>query len=235
MMTANERSRKVVAMPAQPDRDTLRLRVPDRRTPAEAARVVARELARRPRAARWDVKLSPPDRALAMFRENYPGLAERYPPGVLWAVAHGHGQPGARSAPYPCGWCLARAYAKGHGQPLPQLDRLGLAVLGPGCVDCDPPPPPPKPKPKRAVSNVRSPRSRSGTNRTRAARSSTSTTRGRAARAPLTAAAERARVAAYVAGGPMPPSPSRAAYNAAAMRRLGMDPATAPHLTGGRS
>jgi hypothetical protein len=148
-------------MPIYPDRDTLRLRAPDRRTPAEAARVVARELARRPAATRWDVSLSPPDRALAMFRENYSRLAERFPAGVLWSAAHGHAQAGARSTRRPCGWCLARAYARQQQQPAPRVDQLGLALLGPACATCDPPPRP-KPKPARS---------------TRAARSSTSRTR----------------------------------------------------------
>jgi len=48
----------------------------------------------------------------------------------------------------------------------------------------------------------------------------------------MTAAAERARVAAYVYGGPLPTlDQATAAENVATMRRLGMDPASAPHLT----
>jgi hypothetical protein len=238
-------------MPAYPDRDTLRLRTPDRRSPAEAARVVARELARRPAATRWDVKLAPPDRALAMFRENYPGLAERFHAGVLWSVAHGHGHghPGAASSLYPCGWCMAlvrtRAPHAPQGGPL-RVDQLGLAALGPPCPMCSPivdPRPKPKPRGKRAART-------STSTRTTRARSSTSTAR---ARAPLTAVRERARVAAHVAGGRVPAAPSapqaravvaaafpvytpaeRAAYNQAALVRMEMDPDSAPHLTGGR-
>src|SRR5215207_211985 len=99
-------------MPAYPDRDTLRLRAPDRRTPAEAVALAARELARRPAATLADVRLAPADRALVSFGERYPGVAERFHPGVLWSIAHGHAQPAGKPTRRPCGWCLALAYTR---------------------------------------------------------------------------------------------------------------------------
>ena len=45
-------------MPIYPDDQTLRLRAADRRTPAEAVALTARELARRPAATRADVRLT---------------------------------------------------------------------------------------------------------------------------------------------------------------------------------
>src|SRR5215218_3402288 len=100
-------------MPAYPDRDTLRLRAPDRRTLAQLATLARRELARRPAPTLADVRLAPADRALAMFQANYPAAFERAHAGVWWAVAHGSSPPPAgRAARCPCGWCLARAYAK---------------------------------------------------------------------------------------------------------------------------
>jgi hypothetical protein len=225
-------------MPATPDRDTLRLRRPDRRPPAEAVALAARELARRPRAyTATDVRLSPPDRALVSFGERYPGVAERFHPGVLWSAAHGHAHPG-QPARHPCGWDLARAWQRRHRGPALRVDPLGRRLLGDPCGSCQAalgwrPPAPPRPKPK-----PRTARSRSGTNRTAAARSSTArsstarsstarTSGSRSIRVPLPG-----RALAAAAGCPADGlSPKRAAENAAALRRMKMNPADWPHLT----
>jgi hypothetical protein len=207
-------------MPAYPDRDTLRLRAPDRRTPAQAAELVRRELARRPAATLADVSLAPADRALISFHERYPGVAERFHAGVLWSCAHGHAQPAGKPTRRPCGWDLARAWSRRYEGPALRVDQLGRLLLGDPCPSCQAalgwrPPAPPK---------RRSTRSRTASSRKLAAR--TSTTR-RSAPAELVAAAGVGLTAA--AGGPL--SPDRAAYNRAALRRMGMDPAKAPHLT----
>ena len=208
-------------MPAYPDRDTLRLRAPDRRPPAEAVALAARELARRPRAhTAADVRLTAADRALHSFRERYPAVAERFPAAVLWSCAHGRAQPAGKPTRRPCGWCLARAWSRRQRQAPPRVDQLARALLGDPCPGCQPVlgwhPPRPKPKPKPART------------RTRAARASTASS----SRRPAAAVAERARVAAFVAGGgPLGVTAAQAAYNPAAMLRMRMDPATAPHLT----
>jgi hypothetical protein len=144
-------------MPAQPDHDTLRLRRPDRRTPAQLAALVLRELAPRPPSRDLaptlaDVGLSRADRRLASFRERYPAAAERLADGVLWAVAHGHRQPAGRPTRRPCGWDLARAHTRGHRQPPPRVDQAGRLALGDPCLSCAvalgwTPTPTPRPKP----------------------------------------------------------------------------------------
>jgi hypothetical protein len=220
-------------MPARPDRQTLHLRAPDRRTPAEAVAVARRELARRPRAVtRWEVSLTPADRALVSFGERYPSVVERFHAGVLWSAANGHARPG-KPGRRPCAWDLARAWQRRHGGPPLRVDDLGRLLLGDPCPSCQAalgwrppaPPRPRKPKHRAAHSNGRSASPRSGTNRTAAARSSTS--RRRYSRAEL-AAATRAGLTA--AAGPRI-SPELAAENAAACRRMGVDPARYPHLT----
>jgi hypothetical protein len=142
-------------MPATPDRDTLRLRAPDRRTPAEAVALARRELARRPAPTLADVSLAPADRALVSFRERYPAVAERFHAGVLWSAAHVPGQPRPGPARRPCGWCLARAWAKRRGGPALRVDPLGRLLLGDPCPEScqaalgwQPPRPKPKPKPR---------------------------------------------------------------------------------------
>jgi hypothetical protein len=50
-----DRSKEPRCLPATPDRDTLRRRTPDRRPVAEAAKVIDRELARRPAAILADL------------------------------------------------------------------------------------------------------------------------------------------------------------------------------------
>jgi hypothetical protein len=216
-------------MPAIPDRDTLRLRAPDRRTPAEAVALARRELdpSRRPLAPTFaDVRLRPADRRLASFRERYPGVAERFHPAVLWSIAHGHAQPAGKPTRRPCGWCMALAYTRQDRKPaMPALrvDPIGRLGLGDPCPSCQvalgwrpPAPPRPKSKPKPKHRTARS-------SKRPAARSST---RRRAAPAdvgPATVAA------AAAAAGRL--SPKRAAENAAACRRMGMDPARYPHLT----
>jgi hypothetical protein len=201
-------------MPATPDRDTLRLRRPDRRPPAEAVALARRELARRPAATLADVRLSAPDRALVSFRERYPAVAERFYAGVLWATAHGHAHPG-QPARHPCGWDLARAWSRRYGGPALRVDPLGRRLLGDPCPGCQAAlgwhPPKPKPKPKPAARTSRSTRTRSSAART--------STRRPAAAAALVAST-RPRL-----------SRKRAAENAAACWRMGMDPARWPHLT----
>jgi hypothetical protein len=217
-------------MPSYRDRDTLVLRAPDRRPVAEAAKVIGRELARRPRATLADVHLAPADRALAMFRANYPALADRVALAVLWARAHGHRTPAGQQPRRPCGWDMARVYARRHGLPIPRLDPLGLAVLGPPCPGCRAvvdPQPKPKAKPARPATRSRS--TRMGRTRTSAkAPARTSRPAGsRTVRVPVPA-----RALAAAAGHPSAGvNPRRAAENAAACRRMGMDPARWPHLT----
>jgi hypothetical protein len=212
-------------MPIYPDDQTLRLRAADRRRPAEAVALTARELARRPAATRADVRLAPADRALVSFRERYPAVAERFHPGVLWSAAHGHAQPAGKPTRRPCGWDLARAWSRRHGGAAPRVDRLGRLLLGDPCPSCQAAlgwhPPKPQPKPARRSSK---PAARKRAGSSTAARSSTPTRAkggSRTVRVPaLLAAAHPAGVTA-----------AQAKYNREAMRRLGMDPATAPHLT----
>ena len=210
-------------MPSYPDDQTLRLRRPDRRPVAEAARVIDRELDRRPPATLADVHLAPADRALVMFQANYPALAERVVLPVLWARAHGYRTPAGRQPRRPCGWDMARVYARRHGLPIPRVDRLGLAVLGPPCPSCravvDPQP---KPKPRAKAKAARSGSASAARARTSAAaRSSTATgTRASTRRSAALVASARSGVTA-----------AQAAYNAAACRRMHMDPADWPHLT----
>jgi len=209
-------------MPATPDRDTLRLRRPDRRPAAEAVTLARRELARRPAATLADVRLSAPDRALVSFGERYPGVAERFHPGVLWSAAHGHGHPGQRPTRRPCGWDLARAWQRRHGGPAPRVDQLGRLLLGDPCPSCQAAlgwRPPARPRPRSSSTA----RGRTSGNQARTSPARTSTRRPAPAElVGLTAAA----------GGPL--SPEWAAYNRAALRRMGMDPAKAPHLTRAR-
>ncbi|HWD44676.1 MAG TPA: hypothetical protein VHM23_13370 [Actinomycetota bacterium] len=146
-------------MPAIPDRDTLRLRRPDRRPPAEAVALARRELARRPAPTLADVRLAPPDRALVSFQGRYPGVAERFHPSVLWAVAHAPEGGWRNVGRCPDAWCLVLAYAKHRGLPAPRVDQLGRLLLGepgPSCrVALGWQPPKPKPKPKQARSRAR--------------------------------------------------------------------------------
>jgi hypothetical protein len=218
-------------MPATPDRDTLRLRRPDRRPPAEAVALAARELARRPRAyTATDVRLSPPDRALVSFGERYPGVAERFHPGVLWSAAHGHAHPG-QPARHPCGWDLARAWQRRHRGPALRVDPLGRRLLGDPCGSCQAalgwrPPAPPRPRPKPARTSragARKPAARKRAGPSTAARPSPTPTRvgSRAVRVPaLLAAAHPAGITA-----------EQAKYNTEALERMRMDPRRWPHLT----
>jgi hypothetical protein len=210
-------------MPAYPDRDTLRLRRPDRRTPAELAALARRELARRPAATRWDVSLRPPDRALAMFRANYPAAAERFHPAVLWVAAHDHPRPASPRGPERCPgrWCLALAWVKRYGGPALRVDPIGRALLGDPGPKCAAAvgwqPPKPKPKPRRARSNAGSAGSSRGTNRTRAARSSTPARHATSRRPDPAVARFAATVAAALAPRPVAPDTP---YNRAAVARL---------------
>lgn len=144
----------------EPDHLTLRLRPVDRRSPAQLAALTLRELARDPRPTFADAGLSRADRALAMFRGNYPAEAERLPDGVLWAAAHGHRQPAGRPTRHPCGWDMARAYHRQRRQPPPRVDEAGRLALGDPCPSCalalgwQPPKPKSKPTPKRPVARV---------------------------------------------------------------------------------
>jgi hypothetical protein len=210
-------------MPAYPDRDTLRLRPVVQRSPADLADIVHRGMRHRLAPTFADVAVPATTRTLRSFRQLQPWAAERFTDAELRAVAK---DPPAGC----CWWGSARLDAKVHGERAPRWrDPYVRALLRQPCAGCrvilDPPKPKPKAKPaarKQAGSSM--------------ARSSTSTrTRraGQVVRLDRRAAAERARVAAYVAGAtPVLTSPERERYNRAAMRRLGMDPATAPHLTG---
>jgi hypothetical protein len=173
-------------------------------TPAQLAGA-RRELARRPPAILADLD----------GLGGLPGPVERAVrrvedlyPRVAAAVPHrlvlvaGAQQPPAGS----CRWCLALVTARRNRTRLRLTDPATRAILGPPCPRCRLVLDPPKPKP--------APR--------RAARSSTT-------RTPAPATRRRVLVAA---AHPAPGiTPNLAAYNAAAMRRLGMDPARAPHLT----
>jgi hypothetical protein len=217
-------------MPAYPDRDTLRLRAPDRRTPAQAAALARRELARRPAATLADVSLAAADRALVGFQERYPGVAERFHAGVLWSCAHGHAQPAGKPTRRPCGWCLARAWSRRYGGPAPRVDQLGRLLVGDPCPNCQAAlsSRPPATRPRSAARSTK-PAARSSTSTT----SRTSTARaatGRSAPA-MVAAATRASLTAAAAG---QLSPELAAENAEALRRMGIDPAGWPHLTRAR-
>lgn len=211
-------------MAAYPDRDTLRLRAPDRRTPAQAVELARRELAPRPASRDLaptlaDVGLSRAERRVLSFRERYPGVAERFHGALLWAAAHGLGQLGRRPTRPPCAWDLARAWGKRHGGPALRVDQLGRLLLGDPCPACQAAlgwhPPKPKPRP-RARSRSTAARSSTSTRATRPARTST---RHRPAPAELVAATTAGLTAAA------------AAYNRQAAARLGLDPAKVAHLT----
>jgi hypothetical protein len=223
-------------MPAYPDDQTIRLRAPDRRTPAQLAELARRELARRPAPTLADVQLAPADRALAMFQANYPAAFERAHAGVWWTVAHGLGRPAAgRRARCPDGWCLARAYAKRYGLPAPRVDQLGRLLLGdpgPSCGQALGWRRPAKPKPKakpRPAGRSRSTAARSSTStRATAARSWTTARRRRPTPAQLAAATGRGLTAAAAPR----LDPATAEYNRRAIARLGLgDPDRWPHLT----
>jgi hypothetical protein len=229
----NHRSREE-PMPAYPDGDTLVLRRPDSRSPAEVVALARRELApgRRPLAPSLaDVGRSPAERRLASFGERYPGPFVRAHAGVWWAVALGYGASGG------CAWNTARAYAKERRLPAPRVEEVGLLALGPPCPSCQAAlgwrPPRPKPKPRPAA------HSSGGTTRTRAARGSTATRQagianpGTVHRSRNSAHIRKPRVA-MVADARARLDPATAAYNAAACRRMGVDPAHYPHLTGDR-
>jgi hypothetical protein len=228
-------------MPATRDRDTLVLRAPDRRSPAELVALAARELARRPAATRWDVHLAVEDRALAMFQANYPAAYERAHPAVWWTVAHGHAHPG-QPGRHPCAWCMARDYCKqqqGRGLPALRVDQLGRLALGDPCPEkCQAalgwrPPAPPRPKPKpRPRSHAGSARSRPGTNRTQAARTSTSTRPSRLRLSPAELADVTRDGLTAAAGGP---SRAQQDYSLARARALQLPPGSYEHLTGGRT
>jgi hypothetical protein len=201
-------------MPAQPDDRTIRLRAPDRRTPAEAVALTRRELARRPAATLADVRLAPPDRALVSFGERYPAVAERFHPGVLWSAAHVSGQPRPGPARRPCGWCVARAWAKRRGGPALRVDQLGWLLLGDPCPGCQAalgwhPPAPPRPRPAALPRSTRTTR----TSAKATARTSTSTR-------PRTSPARHAAVvaAALQTSPPRPIAPDTPANRSAAAR-----------------
>jgi hypothetical protein len=207
-------------MPAYPDRDTLRLRRPDRRTPAEAVALVRRELARRPPATPADVHLAVEDRALAMLTANYPGVAERFHGGVLWSYAHGYGRAGGRS----CAWAQARAWSRRYGKPPPRVDQLGRLLLGDPCGSCQValgwrPPAPPRPKPKPARSSKRPVARSQASTRTRA--------HSRTVRWPAPAALVGATRAALTT--------AQKDYNLTRARALRLPPGSYEHLTGGRT
>jgi hypothetical protein len=208
-------------MPATPDRDTLILRAPDRRTPTQLAELARRELAPRPRSRDLaptfaDVGLSPADRRLVSFRERYPAAFERVHAGVWWAVAHGLGQPSGQPGRCPDGWCLARAYAKHHRLPAPRVDQLGRLLLG----DPGPryqaalgwrPPAKPKPRPRPAARSVGSATARA------AARSSTTARHATTPRRPAPAQLVAAVGAGLGRAGPVAPDTP---YNRAAAAHL---------------
>jgi hypothetical protein len=217
-------------MAAYPDRDTLRLRRPDQRTPAQLAELARRELAPRPPSRELaptlaDVGLSRADRRLVSFRERYPAAFERTHAGIWWAVAHGLGQP-PRSQPGRCpdGWCLARAYAKRHRLPAPRVDQVGRLLLGepgPRCQAALGWRPPAKPKAKpRPAGRSRAPAARSSTGRQATARSSAPTRRRRPTPAELAAATRAGLTAAAFlpAHPPRPIAPDTPANRATAAR-----------------
>jgi hypothetical protein len=224
-------------MPVYPDRDTLRLRRPYWRTPAEAVALTARELARRPAATRWDVSLGPAGRALVSFGERYPSVAERFHPAVLWSIAHGHAHPG-KPGRHPCAWCMARAYRKRQPKlPALRVDPLGRLALGDPCPEeCQAalgwrPPAPPRPKPK---AKHRAARPGSGANRTAAPRALTAAARSSTGQlgpaGPAPAGVGRAGLTA-AAG----PSRAQQDYNLARARAMKLPRGSYEHLTGGRS
>jgi hypothetical protein len=209
-------------MAAIRDRDTLVLRRPDRRSPAQLAELIRRELAptRRPLTPTFaDVRLSPADRRLASFGERYPGAVARAHAGVLWAVAHGQAGTLGRAGRYPDGWDLARAYAEHRGLPALRVDRLGRLLLGDPCPRCQVAlgwrPPRPKPEPKPAATPARA--STSPSHHRRRPRGP----------ADLAAATRDGLTAAAVPW----LSPAQAAVNVAALRRMDIDPDRYPHLT----
>jgi hypothetical protein len=217
-------------MPAIPDRDTLRLRRPDRRPPAEAVALARRELdpSRRPLAPTFaDVRLSPADRRLASFRERYPGVAERFHPAVLWSIAHGHAQPAGKPTRRPCGWCMALAYTRQRHKPvMPALrvDLIGRQGLGDPCPSCQAvlgwrPPAPPRPKPKPARSSKRPVARSQASTRTR--------THSRTVRRPAPAALVGATRAGLTT--------AQKDYNLTRARALRLPPGSYEHLTGGRT
>jgi hypothetical protein len=213
-----------------PDHLTLRLRPFDRRSSAELAALVLRELAPRPPSRDLaptlaDVGLSRADRRLVSFRERYRAAAARLPDGVLWAAAHGHRQPAGRPTRRPCGWDMARAYARRHRQPPPRVEEAGRLVLGEPCPSCAVALgfAPPKPGLRPTSTSASTSRSAALERAQRAEQRVAGLNRVLAA-----ALDELAEVAGGPTGGI---SPATAAYNWRAARRLGMNPARFPYLT----
>jgi hypothetical protein len=162
----------------------------------------SRELLRRPPRTREDLLTGRHPAGLAVLRvRDLYPSLHRVPDRVLLAAAHS--RPGA------CGWCEVRLAARAHGQRWPPVNAVNVAFLGQPCQVCQPPKPRPRPKPKARA---------------------TATTRARTR--PTARARPPRRLAA--AAGPHPSArvtKAQAAYNAAALRRLGIDPARWPHLT----
>jgi hypothetical protein len=230
-------------MAAIPDRDTLVLRAPDWRSPAQLVTLARRELApsRRPLTPSLaDVGRSPAERRLASFRERYPAPFERVHAGIWWAVANGAEPPPAgQPARHPCGWSLVLAWHKRYRGAAPWVDQLGRLLLGDPCPSCQAALGwwPPRPKPRaRATRAARS----STSTRTRRQHPAGTTWRGVVHRSAGVAhhsrnsAPLRERRVAMVADARPRLDPATAAYNAAACRRMGVDPAHYPHLTGDR-
>jgi hypothetical protein len=185
--------------------------------PAQLAAAAA-QLRRRPPAALEDLTggrlPSPAERALRRIAQLYPAVAAHVDRAILLAAAHPQPPAGC------CRWGVARLTRQVHpgGRRLRLGDPALQALLGPACPACRAAlTPKPKPKP-----NMRS--------RATPAGSSASTRRWRP---PSASQAELARFGHLIASAATRPDADRARYNRAAMRRLGMDPATAPHLTGG--
>jgi hypothetical protein len=206
--------------------------------PAQAASAAALAMRRNPPATLADVGQPVERRALALLTRLQPRLAGRYAEVALLARRRQdttRPRPGQGAARL-CGWHLARALAGRLALPAPRYTADHRALLGEPCSTACRAQVLPKPKPApRRPTRPRATAARAGAGLSRGPRTGTPATptippevRGR----PWTRATVASYVAADVPGGL--PTPAVAAYNTAALARLGLDPTRHRHLTSSR-
>jgi hypothetical protein len=182
-------------------------------TPAQAAHIATMAMRRRPPATVHDVRLTPEQRALAVFKQGQPALAGRFADSALLSAGHTRGTRG-------CRWHLARALASRWRLPAPRYHRDHLALLGKPCSPACRAALLPRPKPK--------PVKRAPAGKPRALRAGRKPGTLPVAPLPAGALAHYASVVASAAMGRL--SADRAQYNRAALARMGVDPRRFPHL-----
>jgi hypothetical protein len=182
-------------------------------TPAQLAGA-RRELARRPPAILADLEAGrlpgAVERAARRVEDLYPAVAAAVGPRLVLLAAAQESPAGH------CRTCPLRLAARVHRQRL-QLTPTARALLGPACPACravlDPKPKPKRPAQRAALSRVqRAEREVAGLRR-------------------VVAAALDELAAAAPGPGPGTITPATAAYNRQAVKRLGLDPRKAAHLT----